>query len=174
MKVSMIAAVAENGVIGRDNDLPWRLRDDMRFFVSTTRGHTVIMGRLNYDSMGKPLPKRRNIVISRSPDFTAQGCDTVTSVEAALRLAEDDGESEAFIIGGAQIYGLAFPYCHCIYRTRVLASVDGDVIFPEFDYSDFSSQILDEHGADEQNEHPFVIERLDRRGEPASYRAEDR
>jgi dihydrofolate reductase len=174
MKVSMIAAVAENGVIGRDNDLPWRLRDDMRFFVKTTRGHAVIMGRLNYQSMGKPLPKRRNIVVSRSPDFSAEGCECVTSVERALQLAEEGGETEAFIIGGAQIYRVAFPYCHCFYRTRVIAPVEGDVVFPELDYSGFSTYVLDAHEADDENEHAFVIERMERRGEPASFRGDPR
>ena len=128
--VSLIAAVAENGTIGRDNDLPWKIRDDMRFFVRTTKGHVVIMGRLNYEAMGRPLPHRRNIVVSRDPAYSAEGCETATSIESALKRAEEGGEGEAFVIGGAQIYALGFPYAHRFYRTRVLAEVEGDVKFP--------------------------------------------
>ena len=103
MKLSLIAAVASNGVIGRNNQLPWRIRDDMRFFVQKTLGHHVITGRKNYQAMGKPLPRRPNIVVSRDPAFAA-ACPVVSSLAAALELARDAGESEAFVIGGAQLY----------------------------------------------------------------------
>jgi len=170
MKVSLIAAVAENGVIGRDNDLPWKIRDDMRFFVATTRGHTVIMGRLNFDAMGRPLPKRKNIVVSRNPRLSLAGCETVNSVEAGLRVAEDAGETEAFIIGGAMIYALALPFAHCFYRTRVLASVPGEIVFPEFDEGQWCSSLQQEQEANDDNEHAFVIETLTRKSEPLAYR----
>lgn len=162
MKISLIAAVAHNGVIGRDNALPWRLRDDMRFFVQKTTGHHVITGRKNYEAMGRPLPRRPNIVISRDPAFQAD-CLVVGSLEAALDLARSAGESEAFIIGGAVIYALALPIAGCFYRTRVLADVPGDVVFPSFDERDWDVKVELEHPADAQNEYPFVIETLTRR-----------
>lgn len=169
MKVSLIAAVAENGVIGRDNDLPWKIRDDMRFFVSKTRGHTVIMGRMNYDAMGRPLPKRRNIVVSRDRSWSADGCEAATSVAAALRLSRDAGEEEAFVIGGAQIYALALPYAHCFYRSRVLAEVAGDVFFPPYDEAEWDVSVHARFEKNDENEHPVVIEVLSRRGAPQPY-----
>lgn len=169
MKVSMIAAVARNGVIGRDNQLPFRLRDDMRFFVSTTRGHAVITGRRNFDAMGRPLPGRRNLVVTKNPASIFEGAETVTSVPEALRLAYAGGESEAFIIGGAQIYALAFPYSHIFYRTRILADVLGDVYFPQLDLSDFEIETLSTVGRNQDNEHDFVIEKLTRKSKPEPF-----
>jgi dihydrofolate reductase len=162
MKISLIAAVARNGVIGRNNDLPWRIRDDMRFFMHKTLGHHVIMGRKNYEAMGRPLPRRPNIVISRNRELAAE-CPVVPSLDAALALARGAGEPEAFVIGGAQIYAEALPIADVFYRTRVLADVPGDVFFPAFDESEWDIQIEREHAADDRNEHPFVIETLTRR-----------
>lgn len=162
MKVSLIAAIARNGVIGRDNALPWRIRDDMRFFVRKTTGHHVITGRRNYEAMGKPLPRRPNIVISRDPSFRAE-CAVVSSLPAALDIARAAGETEAFVIGGAQIYALALPLADCFYRTRVLADVPGDVVFPAFDEGEWDVKLESEHPADEYNQYPFVIETLTRR-----------
>lgn len=162
MKVSLIAAVARNGVIGRDNGLPWCIRDDSRFFMQKTLGHHVIMGRRNYEAMGHPLPRRPNIVVTHNAGFAAE-CPVVTSVEAALDLARAAGESEAFVIGGAQIYALALPIADVYYRTRVLADVPGDVFFPSFDESAWDVHFDSEHAADERNEHPFVIETLTRK-----------
>jgi dihydrofolate reductase len=162
MKISLIAAVASNGVIGRDNDLPWRIRDDSRFFMNKTLGHHVITGRKNYQAMGRPLPRRPNIVISRDPAFVAE-CPVVRSLELALELARQAGETEAFVIGGAQIYAEALPIADVFYRTRVLADVPGDVFFPAFDESEWDRRVESQHAADERNEHPFVIETLTRR-----------
>lgn len=172
MKISLIAAVAENGVIGRDNDLPWKVRDDMRFFVRTTKGHVVIMGRLNFEAMGKPLPNRRNIVVSRDENYVAEGCETTTSIEAALRLADDGGQEEAFVIGGAQIYALAFPYAHRFYRTRVFARVDGDVYFPDVSLDGWESHRLASGDKSEDNEHAFVIELFERSKAERDFRRE--
>ncbi len=169
MKVSLIAAVADNGVIGRNNDLPWRIQDDMRFFRETTRGHAVITGRKNFEAMGGALPKRDNYVVTRQPSYVAEGATVCPDVETALRAAEASGETEAFVIGGAQIYDLALPYAHTYYRTRVLAEVDGDTRFPSILESAWSATELSRHDADEQNEHPFIIERLDKRADPEPY-----
>lgn len=162
MKVSLIAAVARNGVIGRSNQLPWKIRDDMRFFTRKTLGHHVISGRRNYEAMGGPLPRRPNIVISRDRAFRAE-CPVVASLGEALALARAAGEAEAFIIGGAQIYAEALPVADTFYRTRVLADVPGDVYFPPFDEREWTIRIESEHVADERNEHAFVIETLTRR-----------
>jgi dihydrofolate reductase len=162
MQISLIAAVAANGVIGRNNSLPWRLRDDMRFFQEKTLGHHVIMGRKQYASMGRALPRRHNLVISRNPNFGAE-CPVLTSLEQALEQARSAGESEAFIIGGAEIYALALPLADTFYRTRVLADVSGDVFFPRFDEAEWSVTSEREQAADERNEYAFVIETLRRR-----------
>ena len=165
MKVSLIAAVAENGVIGRAGALPWRIAADMRFFRRTTVGHYVVTGRKNYEAMGRPLPNRSNLVVSRSADYEAL-CPVVPSVEAALRVALAAGETEAFVIGGAEIYRLALPYAHTYYRTRVLAKAEGDVYFPALDEAEWRGQVLLEHEADADNDHPFTIEELTRVREP--------
>jgi dihydrofolate reductase len=161
MLVSLIAAVANNGVIGRHNALPWRIRDDMRFFMHKTLGHHVITGRKNYEAMGHPLPRRPNIVVSRHADYAAE-CPVVTSVPEALELARAAGESEAFVIGGAQIYALALPLADVFYRTRVLADVAGEIVFPLFDEGEWQVHRDSEHAADAHNEYPFVIETLRR------------
>ena len=165
MLVSLIAAVAENGVIGRNNALPWRIRDDTRFFMQKTVGHHVVTGRRNYEAMGKPLPRRPNIVVSRDASFRAE-CPVVPTLEAALELARAAAETEAFVIGGAQIYALALPIADIFYRTRVLAEVPGDVFFPPFDVSQWDLRVESAHAADERNEYAFVIETLTRRRAP--------
>lgn len=170
MEVSLIAAVAENGVIGRDNDLPWTIKDDMRFFVQKTKGHVVVMGRRNFESFGKPLPQRTNIVISRQEGLLIAGCVVAPSVEQALILAEDGGEEEAFVMGGAEIYRLALPYAYTFYRTRVLAEVPGDVFFPEIDETGWVKRELQRGEQNERNEYPFVIEQLTAKEPPASFR----
>ncbi len=170
MRVSLIGAVAENGVIGRNNDLPWTIKDDMRFFVQKTKGHVVIMGRRNFESFGKPLRDRTNIVVSRKEGLLVSGCLVVSSVERALVLAEDGGEEEAFVMGGAEIYRLALPYAQTFYRTRVLAEVPGDVFFPEFDESAWKKRELFRQEQDDRNEHAFIVEELTARFPPLDYR----
>lgn len=175
MLVTLIAAVAENGTIGRNNDLPWTIKDDMRFFVRTTKGHTVISGRKNFEAMGRALPKRRNIVVTRQIDPILAGLikndsyETAPSVAHALRSAAAAQENEAFVIGGAQIYQAAFPFAHRFYRTRVLAEVVGDVVFPEIDLSNWDKSELLSHEPDADNEYGFIIEQWDRRDAPTSF-----
>ena len=136
MKVSLIVAVSENGVIGKDNDLVWHLPKDMKFFKDTTLGHHVIMGRKNFESIPhkfRPLPNRTNIVITRQSDYKAEDSIVVNSVEEALKVAKSNGENEAFIIGGGQIYKLALEanLIDRIYLTRFHHSFDGDTFLPE-------------------------------------------
>ena len=135
MKVSLIVAVSENGVIGKDNDLIWHLPKDMRFFKNTTMGHHVIMGRKNFESIPhkfRPLPNRINVVITRQTTYKAGGCMVVNSVDDALQIAKHNGEEEAFIIGGGQIYKLALEanLVDKVYLTKVHHSFEGDTFFP--------------------------------------------
>lgn len=125
MLVSAIVAVSENGVIGRDGHLPWRLSDDLKRFRSITTGHSVVLGRKNYDDIGRPLPNRTNYVLTRNPALEAPGCVVCDSLGRALGVAEKTGESECFIIGGAAIYKEAMPLVKKLYVTRVLAQVPG-------------------------------------------------
>ena len=136
MNVSLIVAVSENGVIGKDNDLIWNLPKDMKFFKDTTMGYHVIMGRKNFESIPhkfRPLPNRTNIIITRQSDYKAEGSIVVNSVEEALKVAKSNEENEAFIIGGGQIYKLALEanLIDKIYLTKVHHSFDGDTFFPE-------------------------------------------
>jgi dihydrofolate reductase len=134
MRVTLIAALDRNRVIGRDGDLPWRLPRDMRFFKETTTGHHVVMGRKTWDSLPpayRPLANRVNVVISRSLD-SAAGAVVVDSFAAALDVARAAGETELYVIGGASIYALALPEAQRLLLTEVDAEVDGDVRFPEF------------------------------------------
>ena len=136
MKVSLIVAVSENGVIGKDNDLIWHLPIDMKFFKDTTLGHHVVMGRKNFESIPhkyRPLTDRTNIVITRQSGYKAKGCIIVNSVEAALDIAKNNGDTEPFIIGGGQIYKLALEanLVDKIYLTKINHSFNGDTFFPE-------------------------------------------
>jgi len=162
MIVSAIVAVSRNGVIGKDNDLPWHLPTDMKYFKRTTLGHHVIMGRKNFVAMGRPLPGRTNVVITRNPDFTAGGSPVVHSVEEALKLAEQNGEAEAFIIGGGEIYAASMALWDRLYLTRVEAEVEGDVFFPDWEASDWHKVYEEAFPADEKNEYPFTILQYER------------
>ena len=155
MKVSLIVAVSQNGVIGKDNDLIWHLPNDMKFFKETTLGHHVIMGRKNFESIPhkySPLPNRTNVVITRQTDYTAEGCIVVNSVEAALQMAKQNGDTEPFIIGGGQIYKLALGanLVDKIYLTKVHHSFKGDTFFPELS-SDWKETNKTENKADEKH-----------------------
>ena len=158
MKISLIAAHAQNRVIGKNNDLPWHLPDDMKFFMNTTQGHYCIMGRKNYDSIPakfKPLPKRTNIVITRQKDFDAPGCIVFNSIDEGIELARKNGEQEVFIIGGAEIYRSALPSADLLYLTEIQAVIDGDVYFPEFSKEQWKEVSREHHPADEKHKYAF-------------------
>ena len=133
MKVSLIAAVADNGVIGRAGAMPWRLAGDLKHFKAVTLGKPVVMGRRTFQSLGEPLPGRTNIVITRDDSFSAPGAFIVHSLKGALRAAEEEGAAECMIIGGGEIYALALALADRFYLTEVHASPQGDTRFPEFD-----------------------------------------
>jgi len=159
MKVSLIVAVSENGVIGKDNDLIWHLPKDMKFFKETTLEHHVIMGRKNFESIPhkyRPLPNRTNVVITRQSDYKAEGCVVVNSVEESLEIAKQNGETEPFIIGGGQIYKIALEQnlVDRIYLTRIHHSFDGDTFFPELS-EDWKEVKREDCFADEKNKYDY-------------------
>lgn len=130
MLVSCIVAVAENGVIGKNGTLPWRLSSDLKRFKEITTGHHIILGRKNYEDIGRPLPNRVNLVLSRKENLKIEGCEVFPSLEKALAFAKESGETECFIIGGAEVYKQAMPFCKKLYLTSVETTIDGDVFMP--------------------------------------------
>lgn len=147
--MNIIVAIAENNVIGKDNTLIWHLPADLKYFKQLTTGNTIIMGRKTYDSIGKPLPNRRNVVITRNKDLKIDGCDLVNSLEEALDLTK--GEENVFIIGGAQIYKEALKISDKLYITEVKQQFDGDAFFPEIKQDEWEEILRDDHKADEKN-----------------------
>lgn len=162
MIVSAIVATAKNNVIGKNNDIPWYLPADLKYFKKTTLNHHIIMGRKSFQSIGKPLPKRTNIVITRNPFFIASNCIMSTSVEEALSIAQDNGETEAFIIGGGQIYELSKSYWDKLYLTEVDLEVDGDIFFPQLNQDEWKLISSEHHEPDEKNEHPYTFKIFER------------
>ncbi len=167
MKVSLIAAVANNRVIGKNNELIWHLPSDMRFFKHITKGHHVLMGRRNYDSIPqkyRPLPARKNVVITHQAQFKAPGCDVVNSIEAGLEIARNNGEKEAFIIGGGMIYQLALDrqLIDRMYLTQLDKAYEGDIFFPEWNKKEWKTNVTRRFEADAQHETGFTIFVLDR------------
>lgn len=133
--ISIIVAIADNGVIGNNNSLPWHLPVDLKYFRKTTMGHSIVMGRRNHEDIGRPLPGRHNIVLTRSKNYVADGCDIVHSVEEVM--SKTGKNKETFIIGGAEIYDAFLPYTTKMYITHIDTSVQGNVVFPEYDTTEW-------------------------------------
>lgn len=171
MIVSLIAAVSRNNVIGKDNDLPWNLPDDMKYFMQTTSRHHVIMGRKNYESIPekfRPLPSRVNIVVTRKRDYEAPGCHVVHSLEDAFAIPMQSEQEEVFVIGGADIFRQSLPYADRLYLTEIHAEVEGDILFPEFDRSEWKELSRVPHEADDRHRYPFDFVVYEHRDELAS------
>ncbi|HYU35781.1 MAG TPA: dihydrofolate reductase [Thermoanaerobaculia bacterium] len=169
MRISLIAAVAANGVIGRDNGLPWNLPADLRLFQRLTLGHTLVMGRRTWESFATPLPGRRIVVITRRPDWRleglpegAQGVEVAHTLDEALERARDAGDPEAFVAGGTEIFREALPRADRIYLTRVEAEVPGDTYFPAFDRTGWKIVEEEHHEADADHSFPFTFQILER------------
>ena len=146
MSVSMIAAVGKNLELGKNNDLIWHFKEDMKFFKDTTMGHTVVMGRKTFESLPKALPGRKNIVISSNAEYQAQGATVVTSVEEALQIADNE---EIFVLGGGKIYAEFLPYADKLYLTEIYAECkDADTYFPQFNKSDYIKEIINYYDID--------------------------
>jgi dihydrofolate reductase len=159
MTVSIIVAIAKNNAIGKDNKLLWYLPNDLKHFKDVTTGHTVIMGRKTYDSVGKPLPKRRNIIITRQA-ISIEGCEVVNSLETALALCKD--EDEVFIVGGAEIYRQSIPLTNRIYLTVIDQEFDGDSFFPELDPAEWEEKERENFEPDEKNKLRYSFITLER------------
>lgn len=161
----MIAAMGSNRVIGKDNDIPWRLPDDFKYFKDTTKNHHVIMGRKNWESLPpsfQPLPNRTNLVITRQKDYKADGAAVITSLEEAINIAKEAGEEEAFVIGGGEIYRMAMSLADKIYLTEIQSSFEGQVTFPELDKSTWKEVSRVHHSVDERHlsAFDFVVYKL--------------
>ncbi|MCF5765367.1 type 3 dihydrofolate reductase [Aeromonas veronii] len=163
MKISMIAAMAHDRVIGKDNQMPWHLPADLANFKRVTLGKPVLMGRKTFESIGRPLPGRRNLVISRNPDYQAEGIEVVGSVEAALALLAGSSVEELMVIGGGHLYAEMLPSADCLYLTRIDLAVEGDTRFPAFDDGQWQRVDCESHPADEKNPHPYSFETWQRR-----------
>lgn len=159
--LSIIVAVAQEGVIGRNNDLIWHISEDLRHFKAVTSGHPIIMGRKTYESLGRPLPNRTNVVITRRSDLDAEGCTVVGSLEEAIKLFPTT--EEVFIIGGGQIYAQAMPLADRFYLTEVEAPFEGDTFFPEWDRAEW--EVIEEQRFErgEKFEYPFTFLTLERK-----------
>ena len=164
MRISLVVAASTNNVIGRDGELPWHISEDLRHFKAVTMGHPIVMGRRTFESIGRALPGRLNIVVTRNSRFTAEGCTVVDSPAAALRAAEaaEQGADEVMIIGGSEIYRLFLPMAHRIHMTRVEADIEGDATFPPLEPNEW--RIVDEQRfeADESREYTVSFQTLDR------------
>jgi dihydrofolate reductase len=163
MAINIVVAKSENDVIGRDGDLPWRLCADLRHFKATTLGHPLVMGRKTHESIGRPLPGRHNIVVTRQADYLAAGCTVTGSLEQAIIAAHP--ATEIMIIGGAALYAAALPRAERIYLTEVHAEITGDTYFPPIDRDAWRELERERHEADESNDHDYsfvVLERVRR------------
>ncbi|MFW6060895.1 MAG: dihydrofolate reductase [Phycisphaeraceae bacterium] len=161
MTITIIAAMSENRVIGAGGALPWRLSADLKHFKQLTTGHPILMGRKTFDSIGKPLPNRRNIVLTRDASWSHPGVEIAHSFDGAVAMIEPN--EELFVIGGEQIYRLALPEADRMHLTLVHARVQGDAMFPTF--PEHQWQLIDQHHhpADERNEHPMTFLHYQRR-----------
>jgi dihydrofolate reductase len=164
MIISLVVAASENNVIGKNNQLLWHLPKDMKFFKNVTWAMPVVMGRKTFESMGsKPLPGRKNIVITRKPGWNAEGVSVVNSVDAAASLADSLNYKEIFIIGGGEIYMIAFDRANKIYMTRVHTELDGDTYFPVLEKNNWRLVNKTDNAADEKHAYPFSFQLWERK-----------
>jgi dihydrofolate reductase len=170
MPVSLIVAIARNRAIGRDGALPWHLPDELKHFRRITIGKPVVMGRRTFESIGKPLAGRHNIIVTRNPEFQAAGCAVAPSLESAIALARvaADPEVEVMILGGADIFAAALPMATRLYLTEVHADIAGDVFFPDYDASAWRERSREHHVADERHAHAFDLVVCERRQQAES------
>lgn len=159
--LSIAVAVAENYAIGKNNQLLWHMPADLKFFKQITSGHTIIMGRKTFDSVGRPLPNRRNIVISRDPNLKIDGVEVVNSLDEALSISKNE-EKSVFIVGGAEIYKQALPKVDTLYLTTIHHNFEADTFFPEIDRNEWKEVKSERHKADEKNPYDYTFAVLER------------
>lgn len=162
MIINLVVAASRNNVIGRGGQLPWHLSADLQRFKTITMGKPVVMGRLTHEAIGKPLPGRKNLVVSSQSDYVAAGCERVSSPQAAIAAARSDGE--IMVIGGGKIYRQFLPMADRIYLTRVQTEIDGDVFFPALAEHEWRETSREEHGADASNDYEQVFTVVERFG----------
>jgi dihydrofolate reductase len=162
MTVSIIVAISNNNGIGKNNELLWHLPNDLKMFKSVTSGHCIIMGRKTYESIGKPLPNRTNIVVSNQKSLKIEGCEVVNSIQEALVVCKQKVESEAFIVGGEQIYQAALPFADRIYLTRVNCEKDADAFFPFLKQDEWKIISNEKQQQDEKHAFNYAFEVFDR------------
>ena len=160
MHINIVVAMTADRVIGRDGDLPWHLSADLKRFRTITLGHPIIMGRRTHESIGRPLPGRENIVVSRRPGFTAAGCTAVADFDAALAAAGH--AAEVMVVGGASLYAEALPRAARLFLTEVDADIDGDTFFPPLDRNEWIERSRETHPADAGNDYPYSFVVLER------------
>jgi dihydrofolate reductase len=164
MRISLVVAAARNGVIGHRGGIPWKLPDDQRFFRNLTKGHCIVIGRKTFDEIGKALPDRKNLVVSRTPRTSQGGVDFFTDLSAAIEWARTHGFAECFIAGGEGIYREGLAFADCVYLTRVDATPAGDTFFPALDEAVWTCVERKAHAIDDRHAHAFAFERWERRG----------
>lgn len=162
MIISIIVAAEENGGIGLNGGIPWRLTDDLKLFRKTTMGHHLIVGRKTFESIGRALPGRKMMVVTSNPQYSAEGCDIAPTLQAALELARGRGETEVFVGGGNRIFAEALPLANRMYFTRVDAKIETDTSFPSFDERDWREVNRTEYAAGDGNEYAFTWRVLER------------
>ncbi len=160
--ISAIVAMSENRVIGDHNHLPWHLPADLKHFKTLTKGHPILMGRKTFESIGRPLPNRTNIVITSNPTFKAPGCIVVTSIDEAIQHALSNNNEEIFIIGGANVFQQSMPYVSRIYLTIVHEEFEGDAFFPEINMNEWNEMESITHAADDENDYSYSFLTLER------------
>ncbi|MGJ1268476.1 dihydrofolate reductase [Sphingobacterium spiritivorum] len=161
LKITLIVAAAENNVIGKDNQMPWHLPNDFKYFKKNTLEHSVIMGRKTFEAIGKALPDRRNIVISRNQDFHHPDVDTANSLQEAILYCRD--EREVFVIGGANIYEQTLPFAHKVLLTRVHTTIEGDAVFPVLNPEEWALESEEKHFADDKHAFDYTFQIFNRK-----------
>ena len=164
MRVSTIVGISKNRAIGKENDIPWYLPADLKYFKKVTTGHPIIMGRKCFESIGRALPNRTNIIVSRNPEFHIEGCILVHSLDAALTVAKEKGAEEAFIIGGGEIYEKGLPLSTKLYLTEIDIEVeDADVFFPDLNQDNWTEISAIAHQKDPKNPYDYTFRVLERK-----------
>jgi len=161
MRLSIVVAMDKNHLIGKGNGLPWYLPADLAFFKKITTGNAILMGRKTYDSIGKPLPNRRNIIITRNPDISISGCEVVDSIGKALSITRD--EEEVMVIGGANLFKQFLPDVSRLYITHIEGELEGDTYFPNYDANDWLEISRESYQADEKNKYAYHFSMMERK-----------
>lgn len=162
MMISFIVAMDKNRVIGKNNQLPWHLPADLQFFKRVTMGHPIVMGRKTHESIGRPLPGRKNIIVTRNKEYHSQGCLVIHTIEELLDYAQKQNE-EIFLIGGSELFKATFPYADRLYITKIEHEFEGDTFFPEFEQSNWNILSLEKGTQDEKNPYEFSFMTLERK-----------